>query len=52
MLISIQVQYYGASVGVIALTIAKGSSKSGKFTLKILSESGKLLTVGCRFPSK
>ena len=35
-----------------ALTNAKGSFESGKFTLKITCESGKLFTTGCRLPSK
>ena len=35
-----------------ALTNAKGSFESGKFTLKITCESGKLFTTGCRLPPK
>ena len=35
-----------------ALTYAKGSFESGKFTLKITCESGKLFTTGCRLPPK
>ena len=33
-------------------TNAKGSFESGKFTLKITCESGKLFTTGCRLPPK
>ena len=35
-----------------ALTNAKGSFESGKFTLKITCESGKLFTTECRLPHK
>ena len=35
-----------------ALTNAKGSFESGKFTLKITCESGKLFTTECRLPPK
>ena len=35
-----------------ALTNAKGSFESGKFTLNITCESGKLFTTGCRPPPK
>ena len=38
-----QVQHYGAAFIFIALTDAKGSFASDKFTLKILSESGKII---------
>ena len=50
--ISKQVQYNSAGVGFIALTNAKGSFESGKFTLKAVSESGKVLIIGCRLPPK
>ena len=35
-----------------ALTNAKGSFESGKFTLNITCEGGKLFTTGCRLPPK
>ena len=34
------------------LTSAKGLFESGKFTLKITCEGGKLFTTGCRLPPK
>ena len=51
-LIPMQVQYCGADVGIIAFTYVKASFESGKFTLKILSESGKLFNIGCHLPPK
>ena len=54
MLISKQVRYFGAGFGDIALISAEGlvELESGKFTLKITSESGKLFTIGCHLPPK
>ena len=36
----------------MTVTNAKASAESEKFNLKIRSESGKLLTIGCHFPPK
>ena len=43
---------YGFVSSVITVTNAKSSAESEKFTLKIRSESVKLLTIGCHFPPK
>ena len=45
---------YGFGGGVLTVTNAESSDcdESAKFTLKIRSESGKLFTIGCHFPSK
>ena len=43
---------YGFSGGVITVANAKSSPESEKFALEIISESGKLLPIGCQFPSK
>ena len=43
---------YGFGGGDVTVTNVKSSVESGKSTLKIRSESGKLLTIGCRFPAK
>ena len=43
---------YGFGDGVMTVANAKSSPESGKFALQIISESGKLLTIGCHFPSK
>ena len=42
----------GFGDGVMTVANAKSSPESGKFALQIISESGKLLTIGCHFPSK
>ena len=39
-------------VGVLHSLMPKGSFESGKFTLKITCESGKLFTTGCCLPPK
>ena len=43
---------YGFCGSVMTATNAKASAQSEKFNLKIRSESGKLLTIGCHFPLK
>ena len=43
---------YGFDGGVMTVTNAKSSAESEKYILKIRSESGKLFTIGCHFPSK
>ena len=43
---------YGFGGGVMTVANAKSSPESEKFAMKIISESGILLTMGCHFPSK
>ena len=43
---------YGVCSGVITVTHVKSSVESEKLTSIIRSESGKLSTIGCRFPPK